>query len=170
ILLCCMNLPPDIRYLPENVFVVGITPGPSLPDVITISHILRPLVDILITHWNGPIIQTHLHPGGTPIRVAVLPFIADLQAIRKITGFLSHNANLFCSWCLCPNSDKECLDLSKWRLRNPDEVREQMKQWWELRTKTARKQLETRNGVRWTPLHDLPYYNAVWHVVLGFMH
>ncbi|THU76379.1 hypothetical protein K435DRAFT_879290 [Dendrothele bispora CBS 962.96] len=48
ILLCCMNLPPDIRYLPENVFIVGITPGPNLPDVITISHILRPLIDTLI--------------------------------------------------------------------------------------------------------------------------
>ncbi|THU90823.1 hypothetical protein K435DRAFT_675299, partial [Dendrothele bispora CBS 962.96] len=108
--LCCMNLPPNICYLPENVFVVGITPGPSLPDVITISHILRPLVDIPITHWNGTIIQTYLHPEGTPIRVAVLSFIADLQAIRKITGFLSQKANLFCSWCLCPNSDKECLE------------------------------------------------------------
>ncbi|THV01355.1 hypothetical protein K435DRAFT_818072 [Dendrothele bispora CBS 962.96] len=153
-----MNLPPDIRYLPENVFIVGITPGPNLPDVITISHILRPLIDTLITHWNGIIIQTHLHPAGTLIRVAVLPFIADLQAIRKITGFLGHSANLFCSWCICPNSDKEL------------EVREQTTRWQEQTTITARNRLATQNGVRWTPLHDLPYFDAVWHVVLGFMH
>ncbi|THU79618.1 hypothetical protein K435DRAFT_823868 [Dendrothele bispora CBS 962.96] len=150
ILLCCMNLPPDIRYLPENVFIVGITPGPNLPDVITISHILRPLIDTLITHWNGIIIQTHLHPAGTPIRVA-------------ITGFLGHSANLFCS-------DKECLDLNKWRLRNAVEVREQTTRWQEQTTITGRNRLATQNGVRWTPLHDLPYFDAVWHVVLGFMH
>ncbi|THU76380.1 hypothetical protein K435DRAFT_824586 [Dendrothele bispora CBS 962.96] len=67
-------------------------------------------------------------------------------------------------------TDKECLDLNKWRLRNAVEVREQITRWQEQTTITGRNRLATQNGVRWTPLHDLPYFDAVWHVVLGFMH
>ncbi|THU85338.1 hypothetical protein K435DRAFT_805975 [Dendrothele bispora CBS 962.96] len=160
----------DIRYDPENVFVVGITPGPGAPSVITISHILQPLVDILNPYWNGVIMQTHRHPAGTLMRVAVLPFIADLQAIQKITGFLGTAANLFCSWCKCPNKDRECLDMHKWLLRSPAEVRQQTTVWRSETTIKGRNQLGTQNSVRWTPLYDLPYFDPVWHVVLGFMH
>ncbi|THU86574.1 hypothetical protein K435DRAFT_614302, partial [Dendrothele bispora CBS 962.96] len=106
--------------------------------VITISHILQPLVDTLNPYWNGVIMQTHRHPVGTLMRVAVLPFIADLQAIQKITG--------------------------------PADVRQQTTAWRAETTIKGRNQLGTRNGVCWTPLYDLPYFDPVWHVVLGFMH
>jgi hypothetical protein len=35
-----MNLPPEFRYLPENVFVVGLLPSPSKPDAVLLTHLL----------------------------------------------------------------------------------------------------------------------------------
>ncbi|THU85981.1 hypothetical protein K435DRAFT_822265 [Dendrothele bispora CBS 962.96] len=132
ILLCCMNLPPDIRYLPENTFFVGVTPGPSAPDFVTISHIMQPVVDVM-----GKIIPTHRHPEGRHIRTGLLPLIGDLQAIWKISGFLGHTQAL---------------------------------EWKNATTKAKKKQLATQNGVRWTALYDLPYWDPVAQIVLGFMH
>ncbi|KIY61037.1 hypothetical protein CYLTODRAFT_480817 [Cylindrobasidium torrendii FP15055 ss-10] len=50
IVLYCLSLPPEIRYLPENVFVVGLTPPPSMPDFVSISHILNPHVDDILRY------------------------------------------------------------------------------------------------------------------------
>ncbi|OCH84867.1 hypothetical protein OBBRIDRAFT_698061, partial [Obba rivulosa] len=40
IYMVCLNLPPDIRYLPENVYLVGIIPGPTKPSLSQINHFL----------------------------------------------------------------------------------------------------------------------------------
>ena len=46
--LVCLNLPPDMRYKPENMFLFGIIPGPSELPLTCLNHYLRPLVDILL--------------------------------------------------------------------------------------------------------------------------
>ncbi|KAF8221802.1 hypothetical protein L208DRAFT_1325981, partial [Tricholoma matsutake] len=38
---------------------------------------------------------------------------------------------------------------------------------WTIKAKTA---MTKETGVRWTPLHDLPYWDPVQYVILGFMH
>ena len=49
--LVCLNLPPDICYKPENMFLAGIVPGPNEPPLNTLSHYLRPLVEDLEQFW-----------------------------------------------------------------------------------------------------------------------
>ena len=40
IYMICLNLPSEIRYKPENMFLVGIIPGPHEPSLHQINHLL----------------------------------------------------------------------------------------------------------------------------------
>ncbi len=62
------------------------------------------------------------------------------------------------------------IDSSEWTLRTGEQVREQAARWKHADTLAEREHLEKTNGVRWTSLHRLPYWDPVKHVVLGFMH
>lgn len=135
IILYCLNLPLSIRFLSENTFIVGMTPAPHAPNVWTISHVLH-CVQRMIIEFDlpGKVLPTHQHPGGTTVAARLIPLIADLQAIRKVAGFLSHGAGLFCSFCKCRKNDVENLDSSMWEMRRGAEVRTQAQQWRDLIT------------------------------------
>jgi hypothetical protein len=163
-----MNLPPDLCHLPKNTFIVGLTPGPSAPDYTTISHILAPLAQVLNEFYIGKQLPTYKHPQGITVRVKVVPIIADLQAIRKVTGFLGHSASLFCSFCHCRKADVDSLD--DWPKRTNEEVIAAVNEWKACATKTGRASIASKYGVRWTPLHDLSYWRPADQLVLGFMH
>ncbi|KAJ4467044.1 hypothetical protein J3R30DRAFT_3663340 [Lentinula aciculospora] len=88
IVLYCLNLPLDIRFLPENIFVVGMIPAPHGPTLWTIHHILDHYCDsIMEFDLPGKIMQTSVNPDGTRISARVFPNIADLLASKKFTGF-----------------------------------------------------------------------------------
>ncbi|KNZ55480.1 hypothetical protein VP01_2664g1, partial [Puccinia sorghi] len=46
--LTCLNLHPSIRYKPQYTFLAGIIPAPNQPDMVTISNVMRPIVDELL--------------------------------------------------------------------------------------------------------------------------
>ncbi|KAL0057958.1 hypothetical protein AAF712_015386, partial [Marasmius tenuissimus] len=60
--------------------------------------------------------------------------------------------------------------MSQWTLRTADKVREQVQQWCRVTTVQGQKETATQNGVQWTVLHDLPNWDPVMNVPLGFMH
>nr|GAT45208.1 predicted protein [Mycena chlorophos] len=94
IILYCLSLPYHLRFQLD-----GIIPGPKMPNVWTISYIVDSLVQAL-NQYQSPrqYVET---PSGHIIlvQVLVLALIADLAAIRKVAGFLAHNAKQFCSYC-----------------------------------------------------------------------
>src|ERR1700742_201138 len=120
--------------------------------------------------YAGKSLAIEKYSNGLFTRAAIIPFLADLQAMRKITGFLAHSANQFCSWCWLKKEDIERLDYKVWPKRTGAEVQIQSKAWHDAATHRARQELEKANGVRWTPLHDLVYWDPVNHIVLGVMH
>lgn len=172
IVLYCLNLPPHLRYRPENTFIIGLMPSPNLPNPTTISHLLNPVIDAILAYSApGKHIPTFYHPDCTEVQVkACTPFVADLEASRKVSGFLTHSATCYCSFCLSTSKQINDLNIHTWRLRNGAEVREQANTWLHLTTTKARETQATLTGVRWTSLHRLPYWDPVKHVVLGFMH
>ncbi|MBW0544648.1 hypothetical protein O181_084363 [Austropuccinia psidii MF-1] len=94
ILLTFLNLPPSEHHKEENMFLYAIIPGPKEPSLDQMNSILEPLVIELQMLWNGIwFSNTHDFPQGRLIRVALLPLIADLPALRKVAGFASHSAN-----------------------------------------------------------------------------
>ncbi|EEB88832.1 hypothetical protein MPER_13152 [Moniliophthora perniciosa FA553] len=170
VILYCMNLLPDIRFLPQNMFFLCIIPGPHEPDPETISHILQPLIAVLRKLWRGHVFHTFRYPAGMEHRVIVVPLIADLPAIRLVSGFLSHSAIMYCSWCKSREDERADLDYMNWDARNAEEVIAQAATWKGCITQADRKHQAQSTGVRWTPLYDLPYWNPVSHLILGFMH
>ncbi|MBW0578655.1 hypothetical protein O181_118370 [Austropuccinia psidii MF-1] len=99
IMLICLNLPPSERLKPENVYVAGIIPVPKEPTALQLNYLLMPLIKELKELWQGyhfsPI---STGPSGSFIRVAILMAIADVVAMRKLIGFISHSGNHFCNF------------------------------------------------------------------------
>src|SRR5271155_3686740 len=171
-MLYCLNLPEHLCYLPENTCVIGLTPPPHAPSMITISHIIQPFVNSVLKYSAipGEHVSTFRHPEGIPMQIKIAPLIADLEASREAGGFMAHGATFFCSFCLCTSNHVEDLNLQFWTLRNGAKVRQQGQVWLNLTTKSDREAQAQATGVRWTPLHSLPYWDPVKHVMLGFMH
>ncbi|KAF8223409.1 hypothetical protein L208DRAFT_1316880, partial [Tricholoma matsutake] len=125
-----------LYYQPENIFIVGLTPPPHLPDPTTISHLLDPVITSVAKYSvaSGQDVVTSRHPNGIPVQAKIAPVIADLEGNWKVSGFLAH-----------------------------------AEAWLSQTTKAGQNALAKSNGVQWTPLHCLPYWDPVKHVVLGFM-
>ncbi|KAF9012297.1 hypothetical protein BDZ89DRAFT_1094884 [Hymenopellis radicata] len=139
IVLYCMNLPIEVRFLPENVFIAGMTPIPSLPTAVTLSHIMSVIIEMISVFGpNGPNIPTYAYP-------TVVPTFGDLSFLEHVTS-------------------KEIE-----HYRNGATVRAQAQQWKMEETVTKKQKLATASGVRWTPMHNLPYWDPVKHVILGVL-
>ena len=52
IFMACLNLPPNVRYRPENMYIAGVIPGPQEPKLTNVNHFLRPLIDDLEEAWR----------------------------------------------------------------------------------------------------------------------
>ncbi|KAF8236639.1 hypothetical protein L208DRAFT_1251116, partial [Tricholoma matsutake] len=91
ILLYCWNLPFNLRYQPENILIVGLTPPPHLPDSTNISHLLDPVITSVAKYGVAPgqDVPTSRHPNGIPVQAKIAPVIADLEGSQKVSGFLS---------------------------------------------------------------------------------
>ena len=101
--LVCLNLPPDIHYKPENMFLVGIVPGPNEPPLNTLNHYLRPLVDDLEQFWTPGVCFSHtsLFELRHLIRCALSGVVCDLLVAKKIARFAAFSHEHFCSICHC---------------------------------------------------------------------
>lgn len=169
--LCCLNLPPDLRYLPENVFVVGLLPSPFKPDAVLLTHLMDPIIKKILKYEPpGKKILTHYHPEGTLVQARIIPLIADLPAAREAGGFLSHAAIQYCWFCLLTSDENHRLDHLAWHYRTGEQVRRDAKAWKKLESITDRNKKSKATGVRWSSPHLMHYWDPVKHTILGFMH
>lgn len=83
---------------------------------------------------------------------------------------MGHSATYFCQFCTCISTDMKLYELDPEKARDGLQVREQARTWRAQPSKAARGREEQKNGVRWSAIHVLPYWNPVKHVVLGYMH
>ena len=88
------NLPRNERYKRENILLLALIEGEPKHDM---NAILKPIVDELITLWEGHRFWIKLK--YTFVLVALLCVACDIPAARKVAGFLSHNARFGCSRC-----------------------------------------------------------------------
>ncbi|EJD34023.1 hypothetical protein AURDEDRAFT_42911, partial [Auricularia subglabra TFB-10046 SS5] len=80
IYLVCMNLPPKLRYLPQNVFLFGMIPGPTKPVGTAVDCFIDVLVKELHVLFDHGVFlaRTHLFPSGRLCRGLLGPLVADL--------------------------------------------------------------------------------------------
>ncbi|KAI7953318.1 hypothetical protein MJO28_005865 [Puccinia striiformis f. sp. tritici] len=172
IIMVCYSLPLELRYQPQNVFIVGIAPGPKETSLEQINWILRPIVEQLKVLWDTGLTlsQTVLHPRGRRVRAAILPFFADLPALRRGLGFASPMATRMCSYCLLPKQEIKNLKPETWPLRDLEVHRH-----WAIKSRDA-KNLEVRqeilldHGVRYSVMLELPYWDVLQYHVVDSMH
>ena len=171
-----LNLPREFRYLPENVIIAGIIPGPHEPSK-TMNTLLEPAVKGLHALWQG--IPMHFPSLRLPvhIRAALICITCDIPACRKLCGFLGHNAHLACSKCstFFPGSVQQGFDFSgfetqSWTPRNITNHRINANATRVALTQVSRKELESRHGVRYSILLELPYLDIIQQHVIDPMH
>jgi Transposase family tnp2 len=92
--MACLNLPPSLRYKPENLYMVGIIPGPKEPQTDEVNNFLRPLVDDLLPSWKEGIwyTKTYRYPLGRRARSALFPLVCDMLGARKVAGGVAPRA------------------------------------------------------------------------------
>lgn len=178
IYLVIMNLPRDVRFLVENIIVVGIIDGPHEPNHYQICNYLHPLVSEMEDLWDGVWIEDkNSILGRRRIRAAVLCLSSDIMATRKVGGFVGHGGNKGCSKCTrsfprigttlkADYSDFE----SPMPARDAGTHVQLAEATRNARTLTERKALEAQDGVRWTPLFNLPIFDPIRMHVVDPMH
>lgn len=164
----CLNLPPHLRNLVQHTFLSGVVPAPDQPDMVTIGHILRPLVDELLQLNNGFVTKTCHYPKGRRVFVRLAFLRGDIVATHKVAGFTSHSGRKFCTWCEITKDAISSMTIGN--LRTRQNVLHALESWKESRTLTARESLRKKTGIRWSELNRLPYWDPVMSVGLGVMH
>ncbi|KAL5531768.1 hypothetical protein ACEPAF_5330 [Sanghuangporus sanghuang] len=169
--LICLNLPEDIRYKHENVFLAGIIP-PKEPDVAQINHYLAPLVDEFRVLWDPGVYfsRTASSRNGRLARAVIALVVCDLPAARKVSGLLGHSSDTFlCSHCRCSREMIGKID-EVFEPRDTAVLREQSKAWRYARTSKEQDAVTNQYGVRWSELWRLPYWDPLKQLVVDPMH
>ncbi|KNE96028.1 hypothetical protein PSTG_10605 [Puccinia striiformis f. sp. tritici PST-78] len=133
-----------------------------------ISHILAPLVDELLLLNTGTFVRTPQFPDGRKLSIHLGALIGDVVTTHKITGFASHAATYFCSWCKCQKNDIKQMHVGQARASRDTQF--QAIGWRDSNTLAKQKCLLKLYGTRWPELNRLPYGDPVKNVVLGIMH
>ena len=158
-------------------FILGILPGPNEPSV-HINTFLRPLVDDLLNLWEG---VPFVYEGSRHVmRAALTAVTADLPALRKVTQFLGHKADLGCTRCKFraerePNTTGASGKMSYFTTthveeRSHEEVVRQAAEYKAASTKTRAAKIAQMNGVRYSELLRLPYFDIVHMCATDPMH
>lgn len=171
----CLNLPLDVRYKPENMYIAGIIPGPSEPHLTQLNHYLRPLVDDLCISWERGVrySQTACHPNGRDTRSAAALAACDLPAARKLAQCAGHSSHFYCSVCNCwhlstlGRTDFESPD---WQPKDPLLCRKYAEAWKNAATSKSQESLFKAHGLRWSQLWRLPYWDPSRMLVVDPMH
>ena len=176
IYLTVQNLPRNIRCKEENVILIGVIPGPSEPNLVMNSY-LSPLVEELMQGWENGFPVTTSENVNINIRVALSCIACDIPASRKVCGFLGHNAALACNKCLkkfsvtfgAPN-DYSGYDRENWTARSNKLHRQQCQAIFREKTKTGIRKMESKYGLRYSVLLNLPYFDPVRFTAIDTMH
>ena len=170
IYLVCLNLPPNVRHRPENMYLVGIIPGPGKPSLAEINHFLKLLVADLKDFWAGvSFSHTAKYGLGRRVRCALVPVICDALGARQVGGIGSVGSKFFCTFCYLNRADMENFDRSLWPVRDPKMQRVNACAWLEADSE-KRERLFKENGIRWSELLELPYWDPVNFLVIDSMH
>lgn len=170
--MACLNLPIEIRYKPENLYIAGIVPGPHEPSLERLNHYMRPLIDDMETLWRPGV---HFSRSGSSLNgrhavAAIILAACDLPAGRKLAALASCNSKKhLCSVCYCAADDIFHSDLVFTR-RDVSELRCAAERWRDATTRLERKKIFKTHGVRWSEMWRLPYWDPTQQLVVDSMH
>jgi len=170
----CLNLPLDIRYKPENMYVTVI-PGPNHPNKTQLNHYARPLIDDMEVSWKRGVqySRTANYRDGRPTRSAIVLSVNDLPATRQLNAYAGTSSHHICTICQCfhlSSRDRTDTDSSDWHPRDLQQFRKNAEDWRTASTDKIQKDLFSQTGVRWSELWRLPYWDPTRMLVVDLMH
>ncbi|MBW0594050.1 hypothetical protein O181_133765, partial [Austropuccinia psidii MF-1] len=120
--------------------------------------------------WQGyHFSPTSTGPSGSFIRVALRTAIADVVAMRKLTGFISHSGNHFCNFCTIHKAQIEKIGPQFHYTRSYQNDKSTIAKWLRA-TPQQRQAIFSEYVVRYSILEDLPYWEETRMVNLDIMH
>ncbi|KAJ3495364.1 hypothetical protein NLJ89_g10637 [Agrocybe chaxingu] len=145
----CLNLPESIRYKKENMYIAGIISGLDEPHLTQLNHYMRPIVDDLLVSYKKGVHYscTANHPTGKTTRSALSISVNDLPAARKVN-----------------------IEDTDWLPKNPALQRQKAEHWRNAESSSAQEKLFSENGLRWSELWRLPYWDPANMLVVDPMH
>ncbi|KAJ3765056.1 hypothetical protein FB446DRAFT_834194, partial [Lentinula raphanica] len=113
--------------------------------------------------------KTVRHPRGRSVRAALALLVCDLPAARLLGGFAHYCSTLdACSMCKTVNIND--LDPQTFLPRTNEEHRRGAFAWLAAQSEEERDMLYRHNGVRWSELLRLEYWDPVKNTVIDPMH
>ncbi|PCH35844.1 hypothetical protein WOLCODRAFT_80993 [Wolfiporia cocos MD-104 SS10] len=142
------------------------------PSLDQLNHFLRPLVDELALFWEPGVFfsRTADFVNGRLVHCALIPLVCDLPAAWQVSGHGGHSATHLCSFCWQKLEDIENLDSQQWRKHSPQEHQRLAEQWKSKTSVKAHQETFDKNGVRWSELLCLPYWDPILFTVIDTMH
>jgi hypothetical protein len=93
-----------------------------------------------------------------------------MLAAQKAGGFASATATNFCTCCNLKIQDIENIDRSTWPVRDAVEHIHLARHWQDAETLEEQDTLFRNDGIRWSTLLDLPYWNPILFTAIEPMH
>ncbi|KAJ4498599.1 hypothetical protein C8R41DRAFT_756435 [Lentinula lateritia] len=150
------------------MYLVTIIPGK--PSRHNINHTLRRLVQQLLPFWKGVYyLRTARYTLGRTIFAVLIPAVCDTEGAHQLSGFASHSHTYFCRRCLLPIQEIHNLDPEKWVMRDGNKHRQLAFEWKDAPI-ARRNMIYQENGLRWSELLDLPYWDPIRFTVIDDMH
>ncbi|SJL11833.1 uncharacterized protein ARMOST_15244 [Armillaria ostoyae] len=170
IYLILLNLPPELRYLPENIYLAGVVPGH--PPLDAINHFLALVVDEFVEFWDPGVrfTRTYNHSKGVLCRAAIMPVVCDMPAARQASGFSSPTSTFFCTQDELRIQKIFVIDRDQWPRCDADEHRRRAMLWRDAETEEVRASLFEKYQVHWSELLRLEYWNPILFTVIDSMH
>ena len=167
--LVCLNFPPNIRYKPEHMCLVGIIPGPRESSLMIINHYLTPLVDDFLDFWHPGVqfSRTDGYKHGRVVCCAIVCVVCDLPAARKTSGFGPSSHSHFCAICHCTRQIQgyNDTDYHLWRRRTKEECLASAKAFYKAESKSEQGTAYASSGIQWSELLRLPYFDPTCFVM-----
>ncbi|OAD70958.1 hypothetical protein PHYBLDRAFT_102311, partial [Phycomyces blakesleeanus NRRL 1555(-)] len=172
------NVPHNGRFKPENVIFVGLMPDPKEPKTNKINNHIEPIVDELIQLYHGIRMPTIEFPVGEVIRAALMMVACDIPAVRNTSGFTTLNSSCasfkrnrhFTRLDSTNKVDFRGFKESEWCRRSCEYNRLHAEEWKNGVTLSERQHLGIENGVRWSQLHRLGYFDLVRGTIIDPAH
>lgn len=172
--MACLNLPVNIRYKSENMYLAAVIPGPNEPSLTRMNHYLRPLMEEMEIFWKTGVefSRTALSPTGKLVRCALAICVCDLPAARKVSGFAGHGANHYCTVCT-GYGRTETLGLTNvedWELKDIVLLKQNAELWRDALSEATRTKIFSEFGLRWSVIWRSGHWDPTKQLVPDPMH
>ncbi|EPQ50209.1 hypothetical protein GLOTRDRAFT_24381, partial [Gloeophyllum trabeum ATCC 11539] len=170
----CLNLGVERMSKIENVYLVGVIPGPKEPSLTELNNYIRPLINVFLLSWMR---GHHFSRSasslalGRIVRSVIAIVVNDLPGARRLAQAASHMSHHICTICTLYGKDKlGDTNYHAWAKIPNHLMRASALQWRDATNEETRKDIFDNYGVRWSELWRLPYWNITRQLAPEPMH